>query len=288
MVRGILRSIMARDSLAILNFGPWPVDPGDGWMNEAEHAVEGLFSNFQRMGQMVGEASQGIVDGNFCAYLRLPATDSLNHAFVSIYGRKDWDECTRLFGREPRVEILDPGDSEVQSGSWVNSPWFVLFGGWPAGTAPLRDHRVDGVPSYLFPIDADLAEKLFFWAKDNERLEGLWFSGGCLEEQALRELADPLSYHMLQAFALARKVEDLVHKPVYINLFRHYRLPESEEGTRPCPLCGESWDVPNEAFDFRCEPCRLVCDSGPAEDENDWSNIGTWQGERRTRPDPET
>lgn len=40
-------------------------------------------------------------------------------------------------------------------------------------------------------------------------------------------------------------------------------------------LAAKPWRVVNEIFKFRCEPCRLISDAGPAEDENNLAHIGT-------------
>ena len=96
-------------------------------------------------------------------------------------------------------------------------------------------------------------------------------------------LTDPRSSLNARARALAAMVEKATGKPTYTHLFRHYALPGDTETTRPCPLCGSSWKVEGEVFHFRCEPCRLTSNLGPAsgqdEHEDALARIGTWQGD---------
>jgi predicted nucleic acid-binding Zn ribbon protein len=274
---------MERTLLAEITFGLWPQSPSAEWLDELDQAYEGLISNLLRSGQIIGEARRGVVGGEVRAYVRVPWHDSLEPRFFTCYGERNWEQCTTLFGREPTFRMLDGGDSTQEPADWRKAPWLVLAGSYLFGLAPVRDHAGAYLPNYLFPLEAREMEGLYFWANDGRRLSGLWFSG-VLEEQTLREMADPLSPFNLAGHRRSREVEAAVGKPVYLELFRHYQLPGDEESTRPCPLCGQPWKVVDEYFAFRCEPCRIVCDLGPGEDENGWASIGAWQGVVLTRP----
>jgi len=265
---------MERTVLAEIDFGPWPTAPDREWLQAADHAYEGLVGDLLRNSQIIGEPAKGIVQARLKAFVRLPAVDALASEHASNYVRRSLKEVETVFGTEPRVTILDPGGQKPAT-SWQDAAYLVVCGGAPDGLAPLRNETGVPVPSYLLPIDEQLSEGLCFWARRNEYLEGLWFASD-LEEESLRQLADPRSGHRQESRELATRIEQATKKQVYTCLFRHYGFAPDDEATRLCPLCGKAWRVRDELWDFRCEPCRLVSHLAPALDENGWARIGAW------------
>lgn len=187
-----------------------------------------------------------------------------------------------LFGRSPEIKILTPKASAEAPADWKEADWLVLFGSGIDGQAPVLNQDGSRLPSYLFPIDADEMERLCFWARAQHRHESIWFSSASLEVEAYVALAAPHSRLNLDAKQLTERLEKATGKPTYRYLFRHYGLLNGAEKNRVCPGCGHAWKVENEHFDFRCEPCRLISDIGPDDDDEDGENhlsiVGTWQG----------
>ena len=258
-------------------------DAEEEWCERVEENLELFLSNLPRCGQIIGEATRGVIDGTLQAYVRLPRTDALDARHMSRYARARLVKLESLLGCPMDVSILTHACRPEDQIHWRQAKWLVLYGG--AGTdgiAPVRDQDNACIPSYLLPIDADNMERVCFWARDEERHSGLWFSSRSLEKETFMALADPKSALNTQARELAVMVEKATGKPTYTHLFRHYALPGTEESTRPCPLCGGPWKVEGESFEFRCEPCRLISNSGPDTNEDEHASelarIGTWQG----------
>ena len=269
--------------LAQLTFGPWRDDADEEWVENVEEALECFLSSLPRCSQIIGEPVCGVVDSALQARVRLPRLDALAPHHMSRYGRRSLAKLESLLGSTLHVRILADGDETQNQGDWREAKWLVLYGAATDGIAPMRDQEGECVPSYLLPIDADNMERICFWARDEERHTSLWFSGVSLEEEIFTALADPRSSLNSRARELAAMVERATGKPTYTHLFRHYALPGDAETTRPCPLCGSFWKVEGEVFHFRCEPCRLTSNLGPASDqdehEDELARIGTWRGD---------
>lgn len=268
--------------LAQLTFGSWRDDADEEWKESVKDAMELFLGSLPKWGQIIGEAVHGVIDTRLQAYVRLPRSDALDACHMSRYAQ-DWlGKLEALCGCAMAVRILTPVDGIQAHADWNQAAWLVLYGAGLDGLAPVRDQNMNQLPSYLLPIDADEMEKIFFWARNEDRHSGLWFSGVSLEKEIFVALADPRSDLNFHARDLAAMVEKATGKPTYIHLFRHYALPGGAELTRPCPLCGGPWKVEGETFEFRCEPCRLTSYSGPGGDgsemEKELAQIGTWQG----------
>lgn len=269
---------MKNHILAEITFGIYPDNADQDWYDEMKQAFYGLMGNLPRCGQILGEWTQGVVDGELKAFVELPAADSLEEKYMSKYGLNYLVNLQALFGRAPEIKILTSKASAEPLADWRTAEWLVLYISGVDGVAPIRDQDCSCLPSYLLPIDADEMERLCFWARSQDRHERIWFASASLEPETYVALASPHSRLNLDAKQLTERLEKATRKPTYRYLFRHYALPNGAEENRLCPGCGSEWKVENERFAFRCEPCRLISDIGPDdEDENNWAVVGTWQ-----------
>lgn len=270
---------MRNEILAQITFGSYPKDAEESWCEQVELAFDGFMGDLPRRGQTLGDATHGVIEGELKTFVRLAAADALEERYISIYGRKHLTELETLFGLAPEIKILTSLAEVEAPADWRKAEWLVLYGAAVNGLAPVRNQEGECLPSYLFPIDTNEMERVWFWARSQDRHENIWFSSGSLEEEAFVALADPKSRLNLDAMELIGRLEKATGKPTYRYLFRHYALPQDAEENRACPGCGDSWKVSDEIFDFRCEPCRIVSNAGVAEDENDWASIGSWRGQ---------
>jgi len=183
-----------------------------------------------------------------------------------------------VFGNEPSMIVLDQGDPKTGHGNWQEAPWLVIYGSSWECNPPVRDHGLRPIPTYLLPLDPRQCEDLSRWEDKNDNMFSVWVYSSCLENEAYRVLADPLSDLNVEARDLARVMEEATGKPVYTEIYRYYMLPGEMEFNRPCPICGSAWRVEGERVDYRCEPCRIICSLGDTEDEDELASIGTWRG----------
>jgi predicted nucleic acid-binding Zn ribbon protein len=271
--------------LAQLTFGPWRDDADEAWKESVEYTLESFLGNLLRCSQIIGQAIHGVIDGAVQAHVRLPRADALDTRHMSKYARAWLAKLESLLDCPMDVRFLTQGDGVEDKVDWRQAAWLILLGADTDGIAPVRDQSKACVPSYLLPIDADNMERICFWARDKDRHYSLWFSSMSLEKETFIALADPKSDLNIQARGLAAMVEKAIGKPTYTHLFRHYALPDDKESNRLCPLCGGSWKVEGETFEFRCAPCRLISNLGPSTDEGEHANelarVGVWQGGRR-------
>lgn len=260
-----------------LTLGSTAANADEAWYEAVEEALDLWFGSMQRNGQILGEPVCGIQEQTWMAYVRLPARDALGVANCTRYTNRHLESLTLLFGQRPEMNLLAPGNQEWTCGDWHSSAWLVLLGASVDGLGPVRTCELSCIPNYLLPLDADEVERLTFWAKNREHHESIWFATQSLEVETYRALADPLSELNLHAASLAWNLEKIINKPVFTVLFRHYALPDDQEGSRLCPLCGEPWRIHEGDFPYRCEPCRLLGEIAPSGPENGLEWIGTWE-----------
>lgn len=259
---------MKNSILAEITFGPYPDDAESSWCNEVDRAVSWFSCCLARCGQIYGEGMQAVVAGELKAYLQLTALDALDEKHASKYVRENLEKLHSLFGRAPEIRLLTPEAQAEPLPDWRQSEWLVLYGSDICALAPVINQDGLNIPTYLLPIDANGMEGLYFWARSQERHYHIWLASASLEMETYVALADPKSRLNADALELTEQLEKATGKPVYRYLFRHYALPGEAELNRACPGCGMDWRKENENHDFRCEPCRLISDTGVAEDEN--------------------
>jgi hypothetical protein len=72
-------------TLAQISFGPWPENAEHSWRDDVEHAFYGLMNSLVRQGQICGDYTHGIVEGELRVFVSLPATDALEPRSFSKY-----------------------------------------------------------------------------------------------------------------------------------------------------------------------------------------------------------
>ncbi len=277
---------MERQILAQITFGPWRkrADQEDVWLNAVDHTFHGFMGSLLSMGQIIGDTPRGVIDGELRAFVRLPRVDAMERRHYSKYALRECAQLPELFGCEPSVTILDPGEQKEILEDWRAAPWLILYDAGIDGIAPVRDHELRGVPGYLLPLNADQCSTLRSWSGNQRSHSDIWLASGSLEKESLIAMSDARSDLNVAARKLARMVEISTQKPVYADIFRYHAFPFDREMARPCPLCGAAWKVEGERFDFRCEPCRIVSRAGTSEDGDDLAGIGQWTGRAPREP----
>ncbi|MCA9211380.1 MAG: DUF2310 family Zn-ribbon-containing protein [Planctomycetales bacterium] len=246
--------------------------------------IEGYLGMLQKNGQICGDPLHAISDGEVVAYAYEIRPDSTSRKHHSRYGIKELDELCGLFGRPPRWRLLSD-DIPAAFRDVHDSSALCLFTSALDGQSPIRciDTR-DRFPAYLIPIDDDERERLFFWSREYNRMDGIWFSSGELEIHAYEQMASVSSLLSRQGRELARRVEAALDIPVYYFLMRYYGRGE-HEGERLCPGCGMDWryrtdSTAGNAFlnlPFRCAKCRLVSQYASADYDDSYAHIGEFQ-----------
>lgn len=264
---------MERHILARITLGPWPENPDETWLDELDHVYHGLIGSLWRGGQIIGDPNLGVIEGGFCVFAQLAGLDALDPRHCSRYALEDLAKLKVLFGQEAVVTILDPGKAARPTPVWQDAPWLALLGSCFEIRSPVCAPNRAPIPAYHFPIDSIFREDLFRWAASYESHYNLWMASGSLEKESYAALADPRSLFLIQARDYARRIEIATGKPVYTELFRYHGHAEEAEAARPCPLCGEPWQVEDAPFPLRCHPCRLISTFTLDATEDPWSGI---------------
>ena len=142
------------------------------------------------------------------------------------------------------------------------------------------------IPTYLFPLDDDVKEKIYYWYSNYAHLISLWFHG-YTEIPSYRQLAEPNSLFAEEGRQLCGIIEKVTGIPTYYHLMRYWGRRKGEEDRR-CPLCGGKWFLEDEKerkrideIDFRCEKCRLVSALANTHDDQRHACIGEYRKPRK-------
>ncbi len=258
--------------------------PADGQRDALADAVDGLLGSLALNGQVWGEAVAGWVDGCRRVFCVVPRADALDERHASSRARDELASVAARCQALPTWRIVDDSPHAQPARSWRDEGALYLFTHLLDRTSPLCAGS-DGkpLPVYEVPISDDVRERLDRWMTTYRCHDRLQLDSGPLALEAYRQLATPTSDLARQGRTLAAEVERATGRPTYYYLLRYWGRPEGE-GTRPCPGCGGAWANPDVRADadghagwpFRCEPCRLVSDIGPALDEDGHADIGDW------------
>ncbi|MEM7248121.1 MAG: DUF2310 family Zn-ribbon-containing protein [Acidobacteriota bacterium] len=253
---------------------------------DVDELLDCYLGGLQRNGQVAGDPIHSRCQGQHVAYANVVRPGSAEERHCSRYNRKYLGAIRELFGTDPTWELLAddvpdsfPDDDPPSS--------FYLFASSHDGCSPVRRCDTNEAhPSYLIPIDDDERERLYFWSREYNRTDGIWFFSGELETAAYEQLATPASCLSRYGRELCESIEKTLERPVYYYLLRHYGRAEGENARR-CPGCGGPWRVEDSGvardsegrrlfhdFDFQCEACRLVSHLGSTDDEPEMARFG--------------
>lgn len=263
--------------LSLATFGKTPsgMDAED-----VRDKLDGYMSMLQKNGQICGDALHAVSGGTVIAYAYRVRLDSTSRQYHSRYGLKELDAICDLFGQDPSWQIL-ADDIPAEFPDLLDASSLCMFTSAFDGQSPI--HSMDSgdiYPAYLIPIDDDERESLYFWSREYNRIDGIWFSSGELEIPAYEQMASPTSLLAKQGRELALLVESALNTPVYYFLMRYYGRGE-HESERRCPGCGREWWHHTEAgstdfwnFPFRCVECRLVSHLADARYDDSHAHFG--------------
>jgi predicted nucleic acid-binding Zn ribbon protein len=269
--------------LSQATFGPVPhgVDTA-----QAHDAVFGFLISLQKNGQLSGDFLQSLSGGKYVAFANLVRPDAARKQHHSQYALKELASIRELFGSEPSWRLLADHLPNSFHDFGTSSSLF-LFSSEYDGESPLCcGDTGNRLPAYLIPIHDDERERLYFWSREYNRLDGVWLASGDLEIPAYRQLASPKSTLAKQGLALANSIERALGTPTYYFLMRYYGRGEREQYRR-CPLCNGDWHVNQTTlgqrqfwhFPFRCVQCRLASQLADAAYDDQWAHIGEFPTE---------
>ncbi len=232
---------------------------GDG--GETHRRASSLLTSWHNHGQTVGDPL--VVDGdeNVQVFVKVPERTSLLAENDNEWGARD----RAVIGPDAiQVAILGRDAEDLYACACEAPSAYTMFGDLcDAVTPPVRClDCLRPVPLYRFPTHyGDEHVELISWRSSQLAIERVWLGSGVGERLAARQLSRPDSALGRKALELRSAYEALAATPFY------YALPACEEHdlaterARRCPGCGGAWLLPEgEAFDYRCDGCRLLSD----------------------------
>ena len=259
--------------------------PQDAEQEDIADKLDSYFATLKKNGQICGDALHAKSNGDVIAFANLTRPDSSAREHHSRYGVKYLDEIINVFGRNPKWDIL-VDDVPTNFPDIRDSSALCLFTSAFDGQSPVCQIGTgDRFPAYMIPMDDDEREHMFFWSREYNRMDGIWFASGELEIQAYEQMASPTSLLSQQGRRIASCIESAIEIPVYYFLMRYYGRGEQELG-RKCPGCGKAWRYHDTAcqsagfwnFPFRCVQCRLVSQVADANYDDSNASIGELLG----------
>ena len=216
-------------------------------------------------GQIYGEYLFAWSQGTFAAYTHLARPDSLAERHHSQWAMSDLKSVIDAFGQPPKFEIMED-DIPKRFRSWKRSSSFYLFTDAFNAVSPICcGDTGQPIPLYLLPIDQEIREAVYFWARSYSHHDNIWLGSAALEIPAYKQLADPTSDLSMTGRELCANIESASETPTFYYMYRHWGRKDGE-AVRPCPVCGGKWHSfgvatdrqPFHRFYFRCDGCRLV------------------------------
>ncbi len=250
--------------------------------DKLEDLAHSYLAALLRVGQLCGrDYFLAWHKGVLSAHVLLAGRDACQLRYHSKWGQEDLKKVTAAFGQKPVWTFLDE-QAKAPISTWKGVPFLYLFTHAFDNDSPVC--RSDGrrpVPVYRLPVPVETKDGLYAWRSSYRELDNIWLGCGKLEIATYRQLAEPRSELAEQGRRLCREIESATGRPTYYYLMRYWGRTKGE-ADRPCPLCGGSWktapdarpDKPFYAFDFRCEPCRLVSHIGDSYDNPRRARIG--------------
>lgn len=263
--------------LAQATFGKLPANMD---ADEVADKLDGYFGMLQKNGQICGDTLHTVSSGNVVAFASLVRPDAMLRTHHSRYAIVELDVLCELFGKPPNWEILtDHVPTEFPD--LFNSSALCLFSSLVDGLSPICCMDTDErLPLYMIPIDDDVRERLYFWSREYNRMDGIWMSSGELEIPAYEQIATACSMLAKEGRKLAAQVESALNIPVYYFITRYYGRGKNDS-KRCCPECGKDWryEIATSKshflnLPFRCSECRLVSQSANADYDDSHAQIG--------------
>jgi predicted nucleic acid-binding Zn ribbon protein len=220
-----------------------------------------LATALRRNGHVLGEPVLGWEGHELRLLGSVPHPESLAPAYRSEYVQIWLTKLASWCEHTPSCEIRTHDEAPSHLGSLEDLPSLYIHS--YENTVLRCGPDGLGVPLYLLPLHPDERERLNNWQRQYDWVASLEASCGCLEFEAYREMADQHSWLTRQGRAWAQRIEEVTQLPTYYYLVHHH----GDANPRPCPGCGQEWQVEGEglgldSFPFRCDACRLLsCDA---------------------------
>jgi predicted nucleic acid-binding Zn ribbon protein len=232
----------------------------DGSRGAAAEPVNDLLSCWYKNGQVTDTgwlvANRG---ERLDAIVRIPEASSLDRAHNNIYGER---ALSKLLPVVPVVEILGPEPDSAPTCTCSARSALVLFTTYLSTCPPVRCLDCFGaVPLYRLPHVHDHEHLVILqWAADYRACDTLQMHCTTGERFGEYQLSDPSGSLSQNGRRLAAELERLSGTPVYYYLHKMRSRGRVSELRRACPACNSPWRLerPVHAFEFRCDPCRLL------------------------------
>lgn len=231
---------------------------------EAEPAIRQFIDALRYNGQIIGrEFPTAMHADGLTTRVVCPEQDSLHARYHSRQVKLAIDRLHQAGLTSPKMAMKGQDLNSDTTDACSERPWQLLYTTYLHSCSPLRcGEHLAPIPLYQIPAVANGdAKQVIKWQEDWEACDQLQMNGSVLEHAAVSEISEPSSRLSQRGIKLCKQIESLTKIPTFYYLYRVGGDNLVSELARPCPSCGQPWQLNeplHDIFDFKCEPCRLV------------------------------
>ena len=209
--------------------------------------------------QIIFEATNvAKVGERYIARVTTPFEDSLSPCYDYTYVREAREKVNALSKRKPRIAFVGEDMTfadNITKGE--NASYYVLRINYKMrDLSPIQaEDSEEHIPLYLLPeLGDELDWALKCWKNAYYVSDDQFYHGVIGERSAHNMLSKIDSKLNVMGLDLCRKLEVVLKKPVYYDLYRYYG-----KQSEVCPICGSAWKISEDSnYDFRCDACKIV------------------------------
>jgi predicted nucleic acid-binding Zn ribbon protein len=238
--------------------------------DKIDHGIYALLGSWNRNGQTLGDDKPIVsLRDRIVLYVSLPESDALKPDNEGQHVADALADLARYGLERPTIRLLGEhlgdGSSLDPCGNGCDQPnSLILYTTFLSMEPPVRcGDCFSPIPLYRLPGIGTGVSRIVSWQATYRALDHLEIASGCGEAAAQDLLSDPHGKHLAESAEVCSTIESATGIPTYRCLTR---FAQEQEPFEECPLCKSPWRPGRRGlriFDYRCDPCRLLCDTRP-------------------------
>lgn len=228
-----------------------------------------LMNCYRANGQKQGGIESQYITGN--TVIALPSTlekDSLDPKYNNIHISEQIQILEELCNSQIQFRLVgeDYEDHHTVCDCHT-SEFYILMTNYTTIESPINCGTCYwSVPLYRLPkYWDDEYLKILSWETDYICCDRLQMNCWVWNYWGVNQMQKVDSYLSKQGIEICKRIEELTSIPTYYFLY-NYRKAKGDQLSRPCPTCGNKWDLKEQLhnfYDFKCDTCRLVSTISP-------------------------
>ena len=237
--------------------------------NELIDEINLLTSFYRANGQTQGKIESQYITGN--KMICLPFTlekNSLSKKVNNFYVNRQIKKIEELCDSKLQIKTVGKTYATYKTPCRCKKPdFYILITNYVTIDSPLTcGNCFKSVPLYRLPKYDDYGYMpILSWETNYISCDSLQMNCEVGERWALNQMQEVTSQLSVQGLKICKKIEELTTISTYYYL-HNYRKEKGDPLLRPCPVCGDKWNL-NESLDnfyeFKCDRCKIVSTVSP-------------------------